>query len=78
MIHIVRGFGIINKAEVSLELSHFFNDPMDVGNFISGSFVFSKSRLNFWKFMVCVLLRPGLENFEHYFEIMWDECNFSS
>ena len=69
MIHIVKGFGIVNKAEVDvfLELSHFFNDPTDVSNFISGSCAFSKTSLNIWKFTVHVLLKPGLENFEHYF-----------
>ena len=69
VIHTVKGFGIFSKAKVDvfLELPCFFDDPADVGNFISGSSVFSKSRLNFWKFMVCVLLKPGLENFEHYF-----------
>ena len=69
MIHTVKGFGIVNKAEVDafLELSYFFNDPTDVGNLISGSSAFSKSSLNIWKFMVHVLLKPGLENFEHYF-----------
>ena len=69
VIHTVKGFGIVNKAEieVSLELSCFFHDPMDVGNLISGSSAFSKSSLNIRKFMVHVLLRPGLENFEHYF-----------
>ena len=68
----VKGFGIINKAEVDvfLEFSCFFYDPMDVGNLISGSSGFSKSSLNIWKFMVHVLLKPGLENFEHYFASM--------
>ena len=68
VIHTVKVFGIV-KAEVDvfLELSCFFNDPMDIGNLISGSFVFSKSSLNIWKFMVHILLKPGLENFEHYF-----------
>ena len=67
MIHTVNGFGVVNKAEVDvfLELSCFFNDPTDVGNLISGSSAFSKSSLNIWKFMVHVLLKPGLENFEH-------------
>jgi len=67
--HTVKGFGILNKAEVDvfLELSCFFNDPADVGNLISGSSAFSKSSLNIWKFTVQVLLKPGLENFEHYF-----------
>ena len=69
MIHIVKGFGIVNKAEVdiSLELSWFFDDPTDVGNLTSGSFAFSKTDLNIWKFMAHVLLKPGLEKFEHYF-----------
>ena len=77
VIHTVRGFGIVNKAEVNifLELSCFFDDPMGVGNLISGSSSFCKSSLNIWKFMVHVLLKPGLENFEHYFASMWDECN---
>ena len=77
VIHTVKGFGIVNKAEVNvfLELSCFFNDPADVGNLISGSSAFSKSSLNSWKFTVHVLLKPGLENFEHYFTSMWDECN---
>ena len=68
VIHTVKGFGIVNKAEidVSLELSRFFHDPADVGNLISGSSAFSKSSLNIWKFMVHILLKPGLENFEHY------------
>ena len=67
----------INKAEVDvfLELSCFFNDPVDVGNLISGSSALSKTSLNIWKFMVHVLLKPGLENFEHYLTSMWDECN---
>ena len=69
MIHTVKGFGIVNKAEadVFLELSCFFDDPVDVGNLISGSSAFSKSSLNIWKFTVHVLLKPGLKNFEHYF-----------
>ena len=69
MIHTVKGFGIVHKAEiyVFLELSCFFDDPADVGNLISGSSAFSKTSLNIWKFMVHVLLKPGLENFEHYF-----------
>ena len=67
MIYTVKGFGIINKAvvDVFLELSCFFDDPVDVANLISGSSAFSKSSLNIWKFMVHVLLKPGLENFEH-------------
>ena len=69
MIHTVKGFGIVNKAgiDVFLELSCYFDDPMDVGNLMSDPAVFSKSSLNFWKFMVHVVLKPGLENFEHYF-----------
>ena len=69
VIHTVKGFGVIDKAEVDvfLELSCFFDDPRDVGNLISGSSTFSKSNLNIWKFMVQILLKPGLENFEHYF-----------
>ena len=76
VIHTVKGFGIVNKAEVdvSLELSCFFNDPTDVGYLISGSSVFSKSSLNIWKFTVHILLKPGLETLEHYFVSMWDEC----
>ena len=69
VIHTVKGFGIVNKAEVDvfLELAGFFNDPVDVGNLISGSSAFSKTSLNIWKFTVHMLLKPGLENFEHYF-----------
>ena len=72
VIYTVKGFGVINKAEVDvfLELSCFFNDPVDVGNLISGSSAFSKSSLNIWKFTVHVLLKPGLENFEYYFASM--------
>ena len=72
VIHTVKGFGIDNKAEVDvfLELSCFFDVPTDVGNLISGSSVSSKSNLNIWKFTVHVLLKPGLENFEHYFAIV--------
>ena len=68
VIHTVKGSDIVNKAEmdVFLELSCFFHDPVDVGNLISGSSAFSKTRLNIWKFTVQVLLKPGLENFEHY------------
>ena len=77
MIHTIKGFGIVNKAEVDifLELSCFFNDSIDVYNLISGSFAFSKSSLNIWKLTVHILLKPGLENFEHYFASVWDECN---
>ena len=76
VIHTVKGFGIVNKAEVDvfLELSYFFDDPADVGNLISDSSAFSKSSLNIWKFTVQVLLKLGLEDFEHYFASMRDEC----
>ena len=69
VIHTVKGFGIVNKTEVNvfLELSCFFDDPVDAGNLISGSSAFSKSSLNIWKFTIHVLLKPGMENFEHYF-----------
>ena len=69
VIHTVKGFGTVNKVEVDvfLELSCFFHDPTDVGNLISGSSAFSKSNLNISKFMVHVLLKPGLENLKHYF-----------
>ena len=75
MIHTVKGFSIVNEVDVFLEFSCFFNDPMDVGNLISGSSAFSKSSLNTWKFTVHVLLKPGLENFEHYFANIRDEYN---
>ena len=69
VIHTVKGFGIVNKAEIDdfLELSCFFDDLVDACNFISCSSAFSKTSLNIWKFMVHILLKPGLENFEHYF-----------
>jgi len=69
VIHTVKGFGIVNKAEIDvfLELSYFFDDSMDVGNLTSGSSAFSKSSLNIWKLMVHILLMPGLENLEYYF-----------
>ena len=69
VIHAVKGFGIVNKAEIDvfLELSCFFNDPADVGNLISGSSAFSKTSLNVWKFTSHVLLKPGFQNFEQYF-----------
>ena len=75
MIHTVKGFGIVNKAEIDdfLELSCFFNDLMDVGNLISCSSAVSKSSLKIWKFTVHLLLEAGLENFEHYFASVWDE-----
>ena len=77
VIHIVKGFGMVNRTEVDvfLEFCCFFYDSTDVGNLISGSSAFSKSSLNIWKFMVHVLLKPGLENFERYFTSMWDEYN---
>ena len=77
VIHRVKDFSVVNKAEVDnfLELFCFLFDPTDVGNLISDSSVFSKSCLNIWKFMVHVLLKCGLENFEHYFTSVWDECN---
>ena len=69
VIHTIKGFGIVNKAEIDvfLELSCFLDDPPEVGNLISGSSAFSKSHLNIWKFTFHALLKPGLENFEHYF-----------
>ena len=72
VIHTVKGFGIVNKAEIDvfLELSCFFDDPADVGNLISGSSAFSKSSLNIWMFLVHGLLKSGLENFDHYFASM--------
>ena len=77
VIHTAKGFGIVNKAEIDvfLELSCFFDDPADVGNLISGSSAFSKTSLNIRKYTVHVLLKPGLENFEHYFTSVSDECN---
>ena len=75
--HTVKGFGIVNKAEIDvfLELSCFFDDPTGVDNLIYGSSAFSKSSLIIWKFTVHVLLKPSLENFQHYFARVWDECN---
>ena len=74
VIHTVKGFGIVNKAEIDifLELSCFFDDPVDVGNLISGSSAFSKTSLNIRKFMFHVLLKPGLDNFEHYFTSVYE------
>ena len=73
----VKGFGLVSKAEIDvfLKLCCFFDDPVDVGNLISGSSAFSKTSLNIWKITVHVLLTSGLENFEHYFTSMWDEVN---
>ena len=75
VIHTVKGFVLVSKAEVGvfLELSCFSYDPVDFGNLISGSSAFSKSNLSIWKFMVHILLKPGLDNFEHYIASMWDE-----
>ena len=71
-----KGFGIVNKAKVDVFLELlFFHDPADVGNLISGSSAFSETSLNIWKFTVHILLNPGLNNFEHYFISVWDECN---
>ena len=67
VIHTVKGFSVVNETDVFLEFSCFFYDPRDVDNLISGSSAFSETSLNIWKFMVHVLLKPGLENFEHYF-----------
>ena len=77
VIHTVKGYGIVSKAEVDVFLEHscFFDDPMDISNLISGSSAFSKTNLNIWKFTVHVLLKPGLENFEHSLTSVWDECN---
>ena len=77
VIYTVKSFGIVNKEEIDifLELSCFFHDPADVANLISGSSAFSKTSLYIWKFTVHVLLKPGLENFEHDFTSVWDECN---
>ena len=79
MIHIVKGFDKVNKAEIHvfLKFSCFFNDSADVGNLNSGSSTISKSSLNIWKFMVHVLLKPDLEDSEHYFASVWDECNYA-
>ena len=77
VIHIVKGFSVVNEAEVDvfLESSCFFCDATDVCNLISGSSAFSKSSLNIWKFSIHVLLKASLEKFEHYFASVWDECN---
>ena len=77
VIHTVKGFDIVNKSEIDvfLEVSGFFHDPADVGNLISGSSAFSKTSLNIWKFTVHILLKPGLENFEHYFASLCNEYN---
>ena len=77
VIHTVKGFGLVKEVEVNvfLELSCFFDDTTDIGNLISGSSAFSKSTLNIWKFRAHILLKLGLENFEHYIASMWDECS---
>ena len=77
MIHRVKGFGIVNKAEIDvfLELSCFFDNPEDVSNLISGSSALSNTSLNIWNFQVPILLKPGLENFKHYFTSVGDKCN---
>ena len=76
MVHTVKAFGMVNKAEVDvfLEFSCFFYDPKDVGTLITGSSAFSKPSLNIWKFSIHILLKTSLENFEHYFANVWDEC----
>ena len=77
VIHAIKGFGIVNTAEIDVFLEHscFFDDPANVGNLISCFYAFSKTSLNIWKFTVHILLKPDLENFEHYFTSMWDEWN---
>ena len=79
VIHTVKSFGIVNKAEINifLELFCFFGEPVNVGNLIPASSAFSKSSLNIWKLRVRILLKSGLENFEDYFTSMWDECNWA-
>ena len=80
MIHTVKGFGIVSKAEIDvfLQLSCFFDDPVDVGNLISGSSAFSKTSLNIWKFTVYILLKPGLENFENFENFTLPACEMSA
>ena len=80
VIHTVKGFGVVIKVEVYafLKLSCFFYDPADVGNLISGSSAFSKSSLNIWNFLVHVLLKPSLKDFEHYLASMWNEHNYTT
>ena len=77
LIHTVKGYSVVNEAEVDvfLEFPCFFYDPTDVDNLNSGSSAFAKSSLNIWMFSVDILLKPGLENFEHYFASVWDECS---
>ena len=78
VIHTVKDFGLVNKVvvDIFLELSCFFDDPSDVGNLISGSSAFSKFSLKIWKFMIHILLKPSLENFEYYFASVRDECSY--
>ena len=80
VIHTVKNFNVVNEAgvDVFLELPCFFYDPMDAANLNSGSSAFSKSTLNIWKFSADTLLKPSLENFEHFFASMWDECNYTA
>ena len=77
VIHTIKGFNMVNEEEVDvfLEFSSFFYDSMAIDNLMSGSSFLSKSSLNIWKFSVCILLKSNLENFEHYFTSVWDECN---
>ena len=75
VIHTVKSFSVVNEADVLLQLYCFFNEPVVVGSLFSGSSAFSKCSLNIWKFLVHILLKPGLENFEHYFPSVWDKCN---
>ena len=75
VIHKVRGFSVVSEAHVFLEFSCFFYDPTDVGHLVSASSAFSKCSLKIWKFLVHIQLKPGLENFEHYFASVWDEYN---
>ena len=75
LIHTVKGFSIVNEADAFLEFSSFFYDPTDAGNLISGSTAFSNSGLNIWKFLVHILLKPSLKNFDHYLASIWNECN---
>ena len=77
MIHTVKGFNIVNEVEIDvfLEFSGFFYELKDLGNLISGSFTFLKSNLYIWEFLVHILVKPRLENFEHYFANVWNECN---
>ena len=79
VIHTVKDFGLVNKVvvDIFLELSCFFDDPSDVGNLISGSSAFSKFSLKIWKFMIHILLKPSLENFEYYFASVRDECSYA-